>query len=100
MLKINICGLLLVMGAVHSSLQKGDLAIFYELGEGESTENRGVVEVDHDTGRFVCQSVCLSVYKVIYEVRCIALGARINVCTPFKDHYSGTQCDAARTLHT
>ena len=32
-------------------LQKGDLAIYYELGEGEDIRKRGIVEVDHSTGR-------------------------------------------------
>ena len=31
--------------------QKADLAIYYELSEGESTENRGIVEVEPATGR-------------------------------------------------
>jgi glucuronokinase len=32
-------------------LRKGDLAIYYELGEGEDPRKRGIVEVDHTTGR-------------------------------------------------
>jgi glucuronokinase len=32
-------------------LRKGDLAIYYDLGEGEDIRKRGVVEVDHSTGR-------------------------------------------------
>ena len=32
--------------------QKADLAIYYELSEGESTENRGIVEVEPQTGRY------------------------------------------------
>ena len=32
-------------------LQKGDLAIFYELSDGEATESRGIVEVDPSTAR-------------------------------------------------
>ncbi len=31
--------------------QKGDLAIYYELPESESTEKRGIVEIDIPTGR-------------------------------------------------
>lgn len=31
--------------------KKGDLAIYYDLQEGESTETRGIVEVDSSTGR-------------------------------------------------
>ena len=32
-------------------LQKGDLSIYYELGEGEDIMKRGIVEVDRTTGR-------------------------------------------------
>ena len=32
-------------------IQKGDLAIYYELGEGEDIRKRGIVEVDHSSGR-------------------------------------------------
>ena len=32
-------------------VQKGDLSIYYELAEGEDIRKRGIVEVDHATGR-------------------------------------------------
>lgn len=34
-------------------LQKGDLAIYYELAEGEDIQKRGIVEVDPTTGRCI-----------------------------------------------
>ena len=43
MLHVHVCPLL---------LQKGDLAIYYELAEGEDIQKRGIVEVDHTTGRY------------------------------------------------
>ena len=35
-------------------LQKGDLAIYYDLTEGEDMQRRGIVEVDQMTGRWAC----------------------------------------------
>lgn len=37
-------------------IQKGDLSIYYELGDREDIRKRGIVEVDHSTGRlaFCC----------------------------------------------
>ncbi|XP_064394355.1 uncharacterized protein LOC135341672 isoform X2 [Halichondria panicea] len=35
----------------YFKLKKGDLAIYYELPESESTEQRGIVEIDVPTGR-------------------------------------------------
>ena len=34
-------------------LQKGDLAIYYDLEENKSTEQRGIVEIDSSSGKWV-----------------------------------------------
>ena len=32
-------------------MQNGELAIYYEMGPGESMEQRGIIEADHSTSR-------------------------------------------------
>ena len=41
-----------LMMSNQNIIQKGDLAIYYELGDGEDIRKRGIVEVDHSTGRW------------------------------------------------
>ena len=47
--------------------QKADLAIYYELSEGESTENRGIVEVEPATGRSGENVLVIQHHMIIIE---------------------------------
>ena len=63
-------------------MQKADLAIYYELSEGESTENRGIVEVEPATGRlgergYLPIAVIQHFSRVFYNIKIYV------ACTPW-----------------
>ena len=49
--KVKVVSCVPSSSCIYVLPQKGDLAIYYELGEGEDPRKRGIVEVDHTTGR-------------------------------------------------
>ena len=61
--------------------QKGNLAIYYDMTEGESTESRGIVEVDPTTAKFVNKmSLCVCVCADFHPLSpCILLLPHLSV---------------------